>query len=80
MAPMANHNLRLPKLCCHFVAALLPYFIISSSAGRVARSAAPVCETPFAKRIKRGGACLLAHGISSSDAIRATRRGIGRRF
>jgi hypothetical protein len=61
-----------------FIASLLPYFIASFLAGRVARSAALVSELPFAKGIKRGGACLFAHGYSSSDAIRATRRGIGR--
>jgi len=56
------------------------YFAAPSiSAGRVARSAAPEREVPLAKGIKRGGACLFAHGISSSDAIRATHRGIGRR-
>ncbi|MGB7844875.1 MAG: hypothetical protein WBL63_04615 [Candidatus Acidiferrum sp.] len=32
----------------------------------------------MAKRIKRGGACLLAYGFSSSDANRATHRVFGR--
>src|SRR6202007_2356176 len=60
-------------------ASLLRCFLTSFFAGRVARSAAPVCEPPFANRFKRGGACLFAHGCSSSDAVRATRKGIGRR-
>jgi len=47
-------------------------------AGRVARKAALDGERAAAKRVKRGGACLLAHGFSSSDAFRATHRGFGR--
>ena len=50
-----------------------------SCTGRVAGNAALVVERAAEKRLKRGGACPLAHGLSSSDANRATRRGTGRR-
>src|SRR6266403_3224416 len=59
-----NHNPRLPKLSRSFVTSLFPYFPTSFFAGRVARSAALVSKLPFAKGIKRGGACLFAHGCS----------------
>jgi hypothetical protein len=78
---LSNRYSCLTKFSFSFVASLVPYFPASfSSAGRVARCAAPVWKQPVAKGIKRGGACLFAQGYSSSDANRATHRGIGRRF
>src|SRR4029077_2022770 len=75
----SNGDQCLPKLSNSFIPSLVPQFFASSCTGREARNAAPDCELPFANRFKRGGACLFAHGCSSSDAVRATHRGIGRR-
>ena len=44
----------------------------AQACSRVTRNAALVCERARAKPAKRGGACPVAHGFSSSDAIRAT--------
>jgi hypothetical protein len=38
----------------------------------LAWGAALEAKRAAAKRVKRGGACLLAHGLSSSDALRAS--------
>jgi len=42
------------------------------TASRVARNASPEEERPLAKRVKRGGACLCAHDLSSRQ-LRAPR-------
>jgi len=76
-ALLSNRDQGLPNISFVFLTFLPPYGATSFSAGRVARSAAPV-GLPLAIS-KRGGACLLAHGMSSSDAVRATHRGIDRR-
>jgi hypothetical protein len=48
---------------------------LTDCTGRVARKAALVGESAVAKGVKRGGACPpSAHGVSSSDANRATHR------
>src|SRR5258706_15088328 len=40
-------------------------FLQFLTASRVARNASPEEERPLAKRVKRGGACLCAHDLSS---------------
>jgi len=40
-------------------------FLQFLTASRVARNASPEKERPLAKRVKRGGACLCAHDLSS---------------
>ena len=69
-----------PKLSCHFcylVAFSFSFRFFFRRLGGAERGAG-FGVNGWSKRIKRGGACLRAHGLSSSsDASRATHRGIG---
>jgi len=73
-----NPSLNDLNLCFTFTSWPLDFTCASFCTGRVARSATLVGERPAGRGFKRGGACLHAHGLSSSVAARATHRGAGR--
>ena len=73
-----NRSLNYVNLCFTFTSWPLDFTCASFCTGRVARSATLVGERPAGRGFKRGGACLHAHGLSSSVAARATHRGAGR--